>query len=110
MLEMEKDPADRELIEILGGVKDAIGEWHDWQELLTIAREQLTSRVQVQTDSLAAADDSAKTEACAGGSECGQEAHAAVTGRNPPHRLKTRQCIFGESPLAPSFPLNLPHT
>ena len=41
MLEMEKDPADEELIEILGGVKDAIGEWHDWQELLTIARENL---------------------------------------------------------------------
>jgi CHAD domain-containing protein len=41
MLQMEKDPADRELVEILGEVKDAIGEWHDWQELLTIARENL---------------------------------------------------------------------
>jgi CHAD domain-containing protein len=41
MLQMEKDPADRELIEILGEVKDAIGEWHDWQELLTIAGENL---------------------------------------------------------------------
>lgn len=41
MLQMEKDPADRELIEILGRVKDAIGEWHDWQQLVIIARDQL---------------------------------------------------------------------
>jgi CHAD domain-containing protein len=41
MLEMENDLADGELIEILVQVKDAIGEWHDWQELLTIARDNL---------------------------------------------------------------------
>ncbi|HTU52046.1 MAG TPA: CHAD domain-containing protein [Acidobacteriaceae bacterium] len=41
MLQMEKDPADLELIETLGQVKDAIGEWHDWEELLTIARDHL---------------------------------------------------------------------
>jgi len=41
MLQMENHPADRELIETLGAIKDAIGEWHDWQELLKIAREQL---------------------------------------------------------------------
>lgn len=41
MLQMEKDPSDRALIEILGDVKDAIGEWHDWQELQTIARDHL---------------------------------------------------------------------
>ena len=41
MLRMEKDPADRELIESLGDVKDAIGEWHDWQKLVQIARDNL---------------------------------------------------------------------
>jgi CHAD domain-containing protein len=41
MLQMEKDPADRELIETLGQVKDAIGEWHDWLQLQTIARDNL---------------------------------------------------------------------
>ena len=41
MLEMEKDPADRGLIETLGQVKDAIGEWHDWQQLVIIARDRL---------------------------------------------------------------------
>jgi CHAD domain-containing protein len=41
MLQMENDPADRALIETLGRVKDAIGEWHDWQQLLTIASETL---------------------------------------------------------------------
>jgi CHAD domain-containing protein len=41
MLQMEKDPADRELIETLGQVKDAIGEWHDWLQLQTIACDNL---------------------------------------------------------------------
>lgn len=41
ILQMENDPGDRQLIDRLGEMKDAIGEWHDWQELLTIASEQL---------------------------------------------------------------------
>jgi CHAD domain-containing protein len=41
MLQMENHPADRELIETLGAIKDAIGEWHDWEELMKIARERL---------------------------------------------------------------------
>jgi CHAD domain-containing protein len=41
MLEMENDPQDQALIATLGQVKDAIGEWHDWQQLLTIGREHL---------------------------------------------------------------------
>ncbi len=41
MLEMEKNAADRGLIETLGQVKDAIGEWHDWQQLVIIARDHL---------------------------------------------------------------------
>jgi CHAD domain-containing protein len=42
MLQMENHPADQELIDTLGEIKDAVGEWHDWQELLKIAREQLS--------------------------------------------------------------------
>jgi CHAD domain-containing protein len=42
MLQMENHPSDRQLIETLGEMKDAMGEWHDWQQLLTIAREQLS--------------------------------------------------------------------
>jgi CHAD domain-containing protein len=41
VLQFEKDPADRELIDTLGEVKDAIGEWHDWQQLVEIARDNL---------------------------------------------------------------------
>ncbi len=41
ILQMHNDPGDQKLIETLVKMKDAIGEWHDWQELLTIAREQL---------------------------------------------------------------------
>ena len=41
MLQMENDPANQALIETTGPVKDAIGEWHDWQQLLTIARDNL---------------------------------------------------------------------
>lgn len=41
ILQMENDPGDQPLIATLGEMKDAIGEWHDWQELLAIASEQL---------------------------------------------------------------------
>ena len=41
MLEMQNDPTDQALIEALGQVKDAIGEWHDWQQLVIIARDHL---------------------------------------------------------------------
>ncbi len=41
MLQVKNDPANRQLIEALGGMKDAIGEWHDWQKLLTLASEHL---------------------------------------------------------------------
>ena len=40
MLELS-DEADQTLIESLGIVKDAIGEWHDWVELLKIAQKVL---------------------------------------------------------------------
>jgi CHAD domain-containing protein len=35
------DEADAKLIDKLGQVKDTIGEWHDWVELLKIARKVL---------------------------------------------------------------------
>ena len=41
ILQMEEQSGYQQLIKTLGEMKDAIGEWHDWQELLTIAREQL---------------------------------------------------------------------
>jgi CHAD domain-containing protein len=40
MLELS-DEADQTMIERLGTVKDAIGEWHDWLELLRIAQREL---------------------------------------------------------------------
>ncbi|MHB1672783.1 MAG: CHAD domain-containing protein [Acidobacteriaceae bacterium] len=41
VLQMEEQSGYQQLIKTLGEMKDAIGEWHDWQELLTITREQL---------------------------------------------------------------------
>lgn|SRR6185437_1326182 len=41
-LQMEMDPADQDLINALGEVKDAIGEWHDWRQLAKIAHNDLT--------------------------------------------------------------------
>ena len=41
ILQMEEQSGYQQLIKTLGEMKDAIGEWHDWQELLTIARELL---------------------------------------------------------------------
>ena len=41
VLRLAEKPTDEKLIEALGGVKDAIGDWHDWQELTTIAGDLL---------------------------------------------------------------------
>lgn len=35
------DDADQEFVQELGNVKDAIGEWHDWEELVGIATDTL---------------------------------------------------------------------
>jgi len=40
MLQLERD-ADRRRIDVLGKVKDEVGDWHDWQELATIAEQVL---------------------------------------------------------------------
>jgi CHAD domain-containing protein len=46
VLEMGDDPGNQEFIDKLGEVKDAIGEWHDWEELIAIASIEITgSRV-----------------------------------------------------------------
>jgi CHAD domain-containing protein len=41
VLRMARQEKDSEFIEKLGAVKDAIGEWHDWQELLAMAQKVL---------------------------------------------------------------------
>src|SRR2546430_2575404 len=39
VLQMSDSPDTRAFIESLGEVKDAIGEWHDWEELIAIAAD-----------------------------------------------------------------------
>ena len=41
VLRMAEGEEDNELIEMLGNVKDLIGEWHDWEELLATAQDVL---------------------------------------------------------------------
>jgi CHAD domain-containing protein len=41
VLKMADDPGNQGLIDKLGEVKDAIGEWHDWEELIAIAGDVL---------------------------------------------------------------------
>jgi CHAD domain-containing protein len=41
VLEMADDPGNQEFIDKLGEIKDAIGEWHDWEELIAITVEVL---------------------------------------------------------------------
>jgi CHAD domain-containing protein len=41
LLRLAKKPGNTEFVETLGEVKDAIGEWHDWEELVSIAGEVL---------------------------------------------------------------------
>src|SRR5205085_7992845 len=43
MLQLSQ-PADTRLVDALGEVKDTIGEWHDWVELLKIAGKVLDPR------------------------------------------------------------------
>jgi CHAD domain-containing protein len=37
VLQLADNPGDQAFIDALGEVKDAIGEWHDWEELIAIA-------------------------------------------------------------------------
>jgi CHAD domain-containing protein len=41
VLRLAEDSNDGEFLKALAGVKDAIGEWHDWEELFGIAQEVL---------------------------------------------------------------------
>jgi CHAD domain-containing protein len=41
LLQMAENSDQQEFVQHLGEVKDAIGEWHDWEELAAIAREVL---------------------------------------------------------------------
>jgi CHAD domain-containing protein len=41
VLQLSDQPGDKEFLEKLGEVKDAIGEWHDWEELIGIATQLL---------------------------------------------------------------------
>ena len=40
-LQMADNPTEPALVDLLGEVKDAIGEWHDWEELIAIATDVL---------------------------------------------------------------------
>jgi CHAD domain-containing protein len=41
ILQLSEQPGDPAFYEKLGEVKDAIGDWHDWEELLKIAKQRL---------------------------------------------------------------------
>src|SRR5262249_26972703 len=41
VLQLSDQAGDEEFVEKLGEVKDAIGEWHDWEELTAIAKQLL---------------------------------------------------------------------
>jgi CHAD domain-containing protein len=43
VLEMADGPRNQEFIDRLGKIKDAIGEWHDWEELIAITVEVVRS-------------------------------------------------------------------
>jgi CHAD domain-containing protein len=41
ILQMADEPGNQDFIDALGEVKDAIGEWHDWEELIGVAEKRL---------------------------------------------------------------------
>ena len=45
---MAENAKEKEFVKCLGEVKDAIGEWHDREELLTIAKDVLNHRPNCQ--------------------------------------------------------------
>jgi CHAD domain-containing protein len=49
VLEMADGPRNQEFIDRLGEIKDAIGEWHDWEELIAITVEVLDHKANLQT-------------------------------------------------------------
>jgi hypothetical protein len=42
VLQLSEDAQKQQLVNKLGAVKDAIGEWHDWEELIAIAANALS--------------------------------------------------------------------
>jgi CHAD domain-containing protein len=44
VLQLAEDERSQAFVKNLGGVEDAIGEWHDWEELLALATEVLNSK------------------------------------------------------------------
>jgi hypothetical protein len=42
-LQLSEKPHSQEFVKKLGEVKDAIGEWHDWEDLRAIAAETVNS-------------------------------------------------------------------
>jgi predicted ATP-dependent protease len=48
MLQMAAVPSHPRFVDELVQVKDAIGEWHDWEELVSIAAESVRSRNEVR--------------------------------------------------------------
>lgn len=48
VLEMGENAKEKEFVKRLGEVKDAIGEWHDWEELLAIAKDIVDHRPNCQ--------------------------------------------------------------
>jgi CHAD domain-containing protein len=48
VLEMGENAKEKEFVQRLGEVKDAIGEWHDWEELLAIAKDVVNHRPNCQ--------------------------------------------------------------
>ena len=41
VLRLSEKPSNQKFIDVLGQVKDAIGDWHDWQKLTAMASDLL---------------------------------------------------------------------
>ena len=50
VMQLSEDNGSHEFVKKLGEAKDAIGEWHDWEELLAIAKKSCKRRTAIETD------------------------------------------------------------
>ena len=64
VLQLSDRTADKDFLKELGEVKDAIGEWHDWEELTSIAGQSARPRPFMQTYEAVAEDQRFRIQAC----------------------------------------------
>ena len=85
VLRLAGDP-DQNLVDALGSVKDVIGEWHDWEELVGIAEKTLDHGTQCKLMQTLTATTQKKFEKALSEAEELRKRYLGLSGRKRPTR------------------------